>query len=675
MSFILKESPVVVNIKLTNEGRKKLASGNFNVTKFSLGDSEINYNYYNEINFNKNSSIVLSPKESIKDIRYKIKRYYNSDDLLYHIFPLSSKRETKININTGFFNGTELYELAANTNFIYAKINKLKIDISDINNSNLRNLRIRQKDDFIFTIEPEIGDYILVNWSNQYNNSDNFNDGIIDYDAYSPFIWYKIVSITGSILGDNLIVEVDRDLPYFGNPAGSTYFSNCLIYPKYNSMLEYYGTENLSDFWNFTDDNYIENTYPNIFTTRVLNLTYIYPSNNVGFSENNDNPNNLQGYQYTGFLSFISEYDKDKNQIYGIVHYTNTTPQNLIGESFYKNTAELLLPTIMWHRNKDNKLGLRLICDNILKRVVDHNIYYYDLTDEDGFIVGKCFYELKIFLIEDQELLTALSFKSNRNWTLPKGNILIADNPCDPSSFPQNFTTKDVLFNATDGNIYLYKPSTNSITFSYNHLEETSNWIPFDIAASNDKVWIYDTFDLYEYNLNLNPISLTYNRLISRPSGFSLFGAGLEYLSENKLIYGSISNGDIYELDITNSPFTHTNIFNLPTGTRVTGDILYQKETNSFIISYNSENVSGEEYIAEFDINGNIIKGPIQYPIVEYGDFIYGLYRYNNNIFAVSGNKKIYRIDFSSLSLIYISQVPIAGVFTEIYGASQYSDD
>jgi len=47
------------------------------------------------------------------------------------------------------------------------------------------------------------------------------------------------------------------------------------------------------------------------------------------------------------------------------------------------------------------------------------NTEYYDLADESDNIVGKVFTELKIFVIEDQELLFAMSYKSNRNWTLP----------------------------------------------------------------------------------------------------------------------------------------------------------------------------------------------------------------------------------------------------------------
>lgn len=433
MSFILKDNAVVVNIKLTNEGRKKLASGNFNVTKFAVGDSEINYKYYNEINFDKNNSIVLSPKNNIKDIRYKVKKYFNSNETEYNITVLSSRRETKIDLNTGFFEGNDIYNLKANTSQNITKISQLMIDLGDIDhNINPRLLRIKQDSPFIFNREPEPGDYILVNWSNLYLNEGNFKEGTINSDIYSPFIWYKIISISGTLQNNTLSVIVDRDLPEFQIFQAQEFYSYCLIYPKYNSILNFYGTQNLSDFWNFTDDDYIENILENNLITPVFNLTLFYPDNNTGFLLNYIKPNDLQSYQYAGFLEYISEYNKNRNDVYGIIHYTNTTPHNTIGEGFYKNTAEILLPTIMWYKNKDNKQGLKLKCDITLNRLQKNKLFYYNIIDDNGFVVGKCFNDLKIFLIEDQEILSALNMKSNRNWTLPPSVITISNVICPP---------------------------------------------------------------------------------------------------------------------------------------------------------------------------------------------------------------------------------------------------
>jgi hypothetical protein len=54
----------------------------------------------------------------------------------------------------------------------------------------------------------------------------------------------------------------------------------------------------------------------------------------------------------------------------------------------------------------------------------DFSLRYYDLVDTiDGYTVGKVFPDLKVAIMEDKEVNAALSYKSNRNWTLPKPTL------------------------------------------------------------------------------------------------------------------------------------------------------------------------------------------------------------------------------------------------------------
>jgi hypothetical protein len=50
------------------------------------------------------------------------------------------------------------------------------------------------------------------------------------------------------------------------------------------------------------------------------------------------------------------------------------------------------------------------------------------MADVDGNIVGKVFNDLQLFTIEDQELLFAMSYKSNRSWTLPQADVDVNSN-------------------------------------------------------------------------------------------------------------------------------------------------------------------------------------------------------------------------------------------------------
>ena len=92
------------------------------------------------------------------------------------------------------------------------------------------------------------------------------------------------------------------------------------------------------------------------------------------------------------------------------------------GEKFKLDTPVLEIPTIMWHKSNTQKLGTTLTPIGGEQLLAGLDTRYYDLADEQGFVVGKVFPELKVFVIEDQELLFAMSYKSNRNWTLPDFN-------------------------------------------------------------------------------------------------------------------------------------------------------------------------------------------------------------------------------------------------------------
>lgn len=426
MSFILKTNPIPVNIKLTEAGREKLSQGNFNVTQFSLGDSEMNYKFYKKNNINPNTSNVLLPIDNLKEIRYKVKKSFNDETLLYPINPSSKKNIVYNEVNMGFFDGNDIYDMSINTNLNRLKEHNLKIDISELS-TDTNIVSIIKDNDYTIGEGVEIGDYLLVSWINPYISGKTENT--IQSEYYTPYLFYKVESISGSIGTNNLQLTLDRNVPNFGaGISGSTYYSNCYIYPKYDSIINYYGTEFLSDYWTFTDNNYIENCYLTNNRINIWNYTLFYPENYIGITDSYKLPNELYSFKFKSFLNYISA--NNKNIIYGIIHYTNSLPDNNIGEGFYENSAELLLPTVMWHKNTDNKIGVKFTCEQNINVIQDSGISYYNLIDDNQYIVGKCFPDMKIFLIEDQELVKVLAFKSNRNWTLPTPKVGISGLNC-----------------------------------------------------------------------------------------------------------------------------------------------------------------------------------------------------------------------------------------------------
>ena len=48
MAFLDNSGDIILDAVLTELGRKRMSNGNFQITKFGLGDDEINYEKYNK---------------------------------------------------------------------------------------------------------------------------------------------------------------------------------------------------------------------------------------------------------------------------------------------------------------------------------------------------------------------------------------------------------------------------------------------------------------------------------------------------------------------------------------------------------------------------------------------------------------------------------------------------
>ena len=67
MSYIKKNTEPLINLKLTDLGRKNLANGKLSFETFQLGDSEIDYSSSDLVGLN-----ILRPVDNQHDIQYPI---------------------------------------------------------------------------------------------------------------------------------------------------------------------------------------------------------------------------------------------------------------------------------------------------------------------------------------------------------------------------------------------------------------------------------------------------------------------------------------------------------------------------------------------------------------------------------------------------------------------------
>ena len=59
MAYIIKNTAGLINTRITEIGRQKMSQGNFNISYFQVGDSEISYS--SVPSYNQSYSYVLEP--------------------------------------------------------------------------------------------------------------------------------------------------------------------------------------------------------------------------------------------------------------------------------------------------------------------------------------------------------------------------------------------------------------------------------------------------------------------------------------------------------------------------------------------------------------------------------------------------------------------------------------
>ena len=437
MAFIDKKDPVVLNIKLTSQGRELLSKGKLTFNYFGVGDSEIDYDFSRDTGFNPFYSNMLRPADKNPLQLSFISRSF--DDDLYNEIASVPCTPTIVENHVpaiGFFDQTAT-EFLSDTDHV--KQPDGMIAVSAVSGGNL--LTINKAPTYQANPnEPSVGDFLLVRWANP--KTESTTGYTVNSNISVPYIWYSVQSIvSGSLSSDNLVVEVDRELPDFSNLTGAT--SNDVVAGAmfYYNSIKYEGDDSFST--DDTDDAliaFLQNCQCPTIKFPFWNLSIIFTENIIGVDPAKDKSfGRYNSGNFGGFVSYIQNQAKDSDSYkrkLGVIHYTNNSVANVYAEGFYGDPLNseddgkvptLDIPTIMWHKTSGTTLGERFKASGSLKYLVGEtkslNTRYFDLADLEGNVVGKVFYDLKIFVIEDQELLFALSYKSNRSWTLPNYGV------------------------------------------------------------------------------------------------------------------------------------------------------------------------------------------------------------------------------------------------------------
>ena len=558
MAYIIKNTSGLVNTRVTDTGRQKLSEGNFNISYFAIGDSEISYNTL-PATYNQSDTVILEPQFNSQNNsgvpesnRQYLKYPYLVDQEqtnIYGIPFMDSQVESVFNqaAMRGFFTGNTsatTVNWKVLTNNQYVSTPNYVVDMYSLSGSNEINV-YRIDCNPLNNTTPQIGDFITIYYDGLAKNDCNCvgfptptptptseltptptptpSVTLADicasptptptptrtlcltpsptavcplpeppscekmmFSCY-PTLTYRIINVCQDKL------TLDRPTPDYTNFSVNC-IARALIYPPkmtplYDSFTpEPHWSKSVIDFESVCDTDqfdvkiwnmnipWTENPAGLISTiyddyTKFGSIAYIGQKEYLGYTTNAQTSTD-DVYYYNSFGDKKVVTPKEQKAI-AIIHYTNQTIDFFYGEKFAmqpydsqnpENTQgqarnfKLYMPTLMWHKNTECCFGQTFYVDppnfdgknlfqvqytksNVSSNMNQPGLRYFNLWDtfaqSNGLPsrIGKVYPDSQMIVIDDEEVVAALSYKSNRNWTLPAPQIsLITPNTCGTSN-------------------------------------------------------------------------------------------------------------------------------------------------------------------------------------------------------------------------------------------------
>jgi hypothetical protein len=339
--------------------------------------------------------------------------------------------------------------------------------------------------------------------------------------CYSIFT-YRITSVCGNR------ITLDRSTPIFNDLLNSECFGRVIIYPP--NITTIYDSITPRPHWPDDVINFESICDTDQFDVKIWNMNIPWTESPAGLNPTTHNDftkfgsiDYIGSKEFFGYTSSKGQIDTDSTYYYNsfsekvivtpeeqkavaIIHYTNQTIDFFYGEKFalepfdptnpddttgQARNFKLHIPWLMWHKNPNCCNGQTFWVDppgfddkNLFQ--VHHiestkndtmnqpGIRYYHLWDDNPNTngipnrIGKVFPDSKLVIIDDEEIIAAMSYKSNRNWTLPAPQVsLITPNTCGTSTtnvgvLTGNSQTMFVTYRFTNNN-----ELTNSLHSNY----------------------------------------------------------------------------------------------------------------------------------------------------------------------------------------------------------------
>jgi hypothetical protein len=441
MSYIINNTSPFVSVKLTEKGRERLAQGALDFASWAIGDSEINYDrediYDNNLTDVTLSAItkVMTPADRQPNLKSFITK---SDGIPLQTLTPADIKTVKAIVNNeaderGFFSGsTGSYTTLTGSSYT---LGSGTIDATVLSGGTSLDLGGASVSE---------GDYILLKISNDTLGSVALNTN----SEPIPHLWYKVQSFSSPL------ATVDRDLPNLNSVGGTDI--QYIIYPS-GEVHDTIGSACTTSYWDSGTLQFDTSCNITCSDVPVWNMNNVWCEDPAGITGTT-----YEGHEYFGSYPYLGskfpyfEYScaepsngssqicdgvsnvHEKRKAISIIHYTNNSISNLYGEYFFidaANNKELRIefPDLMYHRRdfttgSGTTMGMAFVASGATQLISGTDIEYIDLIEDSALIssadtaqvVGKVFPQYKMIVIDDEEIVAATSYKSNRNWTLPE---------------------------------------------------------------------------------------------------------------------------------------------------------------------------------------------------------------------------------------------------------------
>jgi hypothetical protein len=461
MSFLNNDNAQYLSARITQKGRKAIAKGDFQINYFQVGDSEFDYStaFSSYTGGTQPNEKVFSPFDKETGVKYPLK--LNSSDSSTYGNPVQQSTTYTIKNEMGPAGFVSNY-IPNNTTI---ECETFTITSGSINGSNTITIPTSASGSYFAS-----GSYVTLALGELYGETATIQSSL------NSFV-YKVTNKSGNVL------TLDRNLPIL--TTGVTSFTGTVISNK--CELEYpieseiapvclpspidpsqqLNSWTLNTIWTQQP---IGGTTSDEMLSGYTSNTFVSTKERLGYTSTGQTFVPFQGLStssvaITGFTnenygtSFVNSYDEviellpSEQRCVAIIHYSELGDVINDPERFFKyddyistgitnNVAtdnddelitdldyfEVYIPFLLYHRSTGITIGALFTMDSIdyyvksTKNVTSTLPFRY-LLDETNVRVGKVFYNNKIVVFDDQELVATLDYRSNRKYTLPAPKV------------------------------------------------------------------------------------------------------------------------------------------------------------------------------------------------------------------------------------------------------------